>query len=98
MCLKCVAELGTEGQEPRVRAEGQGQFTRGLEGLNASAKDKALGGTVTRGAKNSPALMGHTLCRTCPFSSECIFVSEPGDTIVNSDQTSRFWNHVLIYL
>ena len=81
-----------------MRAGGQGQFTRGLEGPKSPAKDHALGGAVTGGAKESPALTGHALCRKCPFSSDCMFVSEPGDMVVNSDQTSSFQNHFLIYL
>lgn len=77
---------------------GQGQFTRGLEGPGASAKGKGLQGTVIREAEDSPAPTGHSLCQKCPFLADCIFVSKPGDMVVNSDQTSRFWNHFLIYL
>lgn len=89
---------GNRRTEARGEGRGQGQFTRGLQGWKSSAKDKALGGTVIGGAKDSPPLTGHALCRKCPFSSECIFVSEPGDMVINSDQTSRFQNHFLIYL
>lgn len=92
----CVwSVLQSWGQKDR---SWQGQFTRGLEGPGASAKDKGLQGTVIRGAEDGPAPTEHSLCRKCPFSSDCIFVPKPGDMVVNSDQTSRFWNHFLIYL
>ena len=94
--LECDAKLETEN---RSLGREQGQFTGGLEGSRRPpAKDKALAGTVTGQTGDIPAPVGHTLRRKRPFSSNCLFVSEPGDMVVNSDQTSRFQNHSLIYL
>lgn len=51
-----------------------------------SAKDKALAGTVSGGAEDSPEPTG-MLCRKCPFSSDCLFDCEPGVIAVCSHKT-----------
>ena len=50
------------------------------------AKDKASASTVTEETKDISGAAGHSLCRKCPFSSNCLLVSEPGDMAVNSAQ------------
>lgn len=73
--------------ENRSLGKEQAQFTGGLEGSRQPpAKDKASAGTVTEETKDIPGAAGHVLCRKCPFSSNCLLVSEPGDMAVNSAQ------------
>lgn len=73
--------------ENRSLGKEQGQFTGGLEGSRQPpAKDKVSAATVTGETKDIPGATGHVLCRKRPFSSNCLFVSEPGDRAVNSAQ------------
>lgn len=93
MCSKHRREATAPGlcAEPRIEnrslGKEQGQFTGGLEGSRQPpVKDKASASMVTEETKDISGAAGHSLCRKCPFSSNCLLVSEPGDMAMNSAQ------------